>query len=123
MNVKRVISELKQKYPGKKNIKNDEENPTEILCEVEPASEHPEYSLAVAVIDKSEPHYHQISKETYKIIKGKLILVVDGKEIVLNEGASFEIQPGQVHSARGNETWIEAYSEPGWTFEDHLLIE
>lgn len=121
MNVKKVVFELEQRYPGKKIIKNDEENPTEIICEVEPTTDHQEYSLAVAVIDETKSHHHQKTKEVYKIIKGKLLLTIDGKEHVLNEGDSFEILPGQVHSAQGNETWIEAYSTPGWVVEDHLL--
>ncbi len=121
MNSKKVIEELNKKYPGKKIIKNDNDNPTEILCEVEPSSEHPKHSLAVAIIDKSAPHSHKKSKETYKVTKGKLTLHVDNKKHELNEGDELVIEPGQLHWAEGKETWIECYSEPGWTFEDHLL--
>ena len=64
MDSKKVIDELKRKYPGKKIIKNGEDNPSEILCEVDPSTNHPEYSLAVAVIDKSLPHSHKKTTET-----------------------------------------------------------
>lgn len=121
MDTKKVIEELKKKYPGKKIIKNDEDIPTEILCEVDPSTGHPEYSLAVAIIDKSTPHTHKKSKETYKVTNGKLVLYVDGKKHELSEGEELIIEPGQTHWAEGNETWVECYSEPGWTFEDHIL--
>jgi quercetin dioxygenase-like cupin family protein len=120
MRARQVIEELRQKYPGKKIIKH-KKNPTEILCEVDPSVNHPEYSLAVAVIDKSISHIHRKSKETYKVVKGKLSLFVDGKKHELKEGDEFEVNPGQTHWAEGNETWIMCYSEPGWTFKDHIL--
>jgi len=120
MDVRKVVSQLKKKYTGKKIIKNDPENPTEILCEVEPTTDHPEYSLAISVIDKSKPHVHQKTQETYKVIKGSLDLYIDGQEHQLKEGEQITIQPGQKHWAKGDETWIECYSEPGWTLKDHI---
>jgi len=121
VNSKKIVEEFKKKYPGKKSIKNNEDNPTEILCEVEPSSEHPEHSLAVAVIDKSIPHSHKKTRETYKVIKGKLKAYKDGKEFILNKGDELVINPGEAHWAKGNEAWVECYSEPGWTFEDHIV--
>ncbi|MBU2592638.1 cupin domain-containing protein [Patescibacteria group bacterium] len=123
MDSKKVIDELKRKYPGKKIIKNGEDNPSEILCEVDPSTNHPEYSLAVAVIDKSLPHSHKKTTETYKVTKGKLALFIDNKRHELKEGEELIIKPGWVHWAKGNEIWVECYSEPGWTFEDHILEE
>lgn len=121
MNKKKVIDELKKKYSGKKIIAIPNDDPSEILCEVDPSTEHPEYSLAVAVIDKSAAHTHKESREKYKVIKGRLSLCVEGKEHKLEEGDELVIQPNQEHWAKGNETWIECYSEPGWTPKDHIL--
>lgn len=120
MNVSKVVSELNHKYPGKSIFKNNEENTTEILCEIDPASEHPDYSNAVAVIDKSIPHIHYKTTETYKIMKGTLTLQVGKETIDLKEGESYVIMPNNPHWAEGDETWIECYSEPGWTIEDHI---
>src|SRR3989338_5220876 len=106
MNSKKIIKELKKKYPGKKIIKNNEDNPTEILCEVYPSTNHLEHSLAVAVIDKSFPHIHKKSRETYKVTKGKLILYIDNKKYKLSGGEKFIIEPSQVHWAEGDETWV-----------------
>ena len=123
MNVQAVLNELSVKYPGKTIIKNDEESPTEILCEIEPTSGHPDYSLAVSVIDKSIPHTHKNLTEIYKVVRGKLKLSVDNKIIKLSEGEEYTIKPGQTHWAEGNETWIECYSRPGWIPDDHILAK
>ena len=123
MNAKTILEELSAKYPGKTIIKNDEKNPTEILCEIEPSNEHPDYSLAVAVIDKSVPHTHKKSTEIYRVVKGKLKLNVDSETIELTGGEEYTIKPGQIHWAEGDEVWIECISKPGWTLEDHMLAE
>jgi len=122
MNSKKIVEELKKKYPGKKIIKFPEDNPTEILCEIDPATNHPEKSVAIAIIDKSEPHYHKKTTETYKVIKGNLSVVIDGQKNKLEEGGSLSIKPRDIHYAIGDETWVKIYSEPGWIPEDHILV-
>ncbi len=122
MNTNQVISELSKKYPDKKIVRNKKDNPTEIICEIDPVTEHPERSIAVAVIDRSEPHYHKESTETYEVMRGELMINKDGKEYKLKKGDKLTIKPGEVHYAIGNETWVKVYSSPGWTPEDHLLI-
>ncbi len=114
MNVERIIRELSEKYPRKKIIKNREENPTEIICEVEPG-------LAVAVIDKSITHYHKKTTEIYEKIKGELTVYKNGKQYKLGEGDKITIEPEEVHYAVGNETWVKALSELPWTPEDHII--
>ena len=122
MDVSKVIAELEKKYPGKAIFKNGSSNPTEIICEVEPSSDHPDYSVAVAVIDQSQPHYHKKTFEIYEIIKGKLELTVDRKVFKLSQGEVFKIPTGKIHSTRGDETWVQVTSHPGWTPEDHILV-
>jgi len=123
MNTKKVIKELSQKYPGKEMIKSPEDNPTEIVCETEPATDQQTNGVAVAVIDRSEPHYHKKTTELYKVIKGTLVVFVNDKKYKLKEGDTLTVVPGEVHYAVGDETWVEVYAEPGWTFEDHILID
>lgn len=123
MKVGKVLDELQERYPGKKIIPSSSDNPTEIICEVEPAREHPEYSLAVAVIDRTSPHVHKKSRETYRVVKGELDLFVEGEKKRLTKGEELVIQPGQIHWAEGDETWIECYSQPGWVLDDHILFE
>lgn len=123
MNTEKIIKELLQRYPGKKIIKNDEENPTEILCEVDPAENGLDAGMAIAVIDKSKRHYHKKSREIYEVIRGKLIINKDGQDLHLKETERLTIEPGEIHFAVGNETWVKVYSEPGWAPEDHILVE
>lgn len=122
MNIPKVISRLNNEYPGKNIIKNDEEHPTEIIREIEPTENHPEHSIAIAVIDQSLPHYHKKTVETYEVMEGELIVIVDGTEYKLNKDEKLIIKPESIHSARGNQTIVRVSSKPGWTFEDHILI-
>src|SRR3989344_1466189 len=122
MNASQVIKELKTKYPGKKILLNPEDNPAEIIVEIEPASEHTEKSLALAVVGKSKPHYHLKTTEIYEAIKGELTIFVDGKKSILKPGEKMTIKPGSIHSAEGEGVWFYTYSTPGWTLEDHILV-
>ncbi|MBP9690667.1 cupin domain-containing protein [Candidatus Woesebacteria bacterium] len=123
MKVPQIIQELEAKYPDKTIVKNDANDPTEIICEVEPTRDHPEYSLAIAVIDRSVSHYHKISTEAYTVIKGKLTLMINDEKRILHDGEQVTIPPGATHSAQGDEVWVQVESRPGWTFEDHIIAE
>lgn len=123
MNLKKVIEDLKTEYPGKEIILDPPENATEIIVEIEPTKDHPEKSLAMAVVGKSKPHYHKKTTEIYEVTRGELNLYIDGKKHVLKEGENMTIEPNTVHYAEGDETWFLTHSKPGWTFEDHILKE
>lgn len=123
MNSRQVINQLKSEYPDKNIIVLPKKNPTEILCEINPTSEHKEYSVAISVIDRSVSHVHYKTTETYKVVKGEVRLVVDDVQHELKKGDKFVIKPGSIHYAIGDEAWIECESRPGWTPEDHILVE
>ena len=123
MNITDVIEELKKKYPGKKILLNNRQNCTEILCEIEPTSAHPSYSEVISIIDKTDSHYHDKATEIYIVIKGVLTLIVDGRKYILNDGQSFTIEPGQMHEAIGNETWVKCSAKPGWKKTDHHITK
>jgi mannose-6-phosphate isomerase-like protein (cupin superfamily) len=118
-----VISQLRALYPDKNLVCNPSDDPTEILCEIEPTSAHPEYSEAIAVVDSIAPHVHEITQETYTVISGTLEVYLNGEKQVVTEGESIVIMPGVVHYAKGNATWFSVRSQPGWTLEDHYLVE
>lgn len=122
MTAKDVITYFENNYPGRNIVSLPAENPTEIICEIDPTSEHPEHNTAIAAIKRSEPHYHKEATEYYKIIKGTLTLYVDGREIVLNEGSEYTIKPKSIHYATGDFAIVEVKSSPGWTSGDHILI-
>ena len=121
MDVERVITKLKEEYPGKNIIKLPDDNPTEIICETGPTIDHPEKSVAVAVIDKTKSHKHPNGIETYEVLKGTVSLYVNRKTYLLKPGETFVIKPGDVHSATANEAWVKVTSKPGWTPEDHVI--
>lgn len=121
MNAERVVAEMKKLYPGSNIKKLPPENPTEIVCE--PPFDNVDHSIAVAVIDKSVPHKHLKTREIYRVTKGTVRLFVGDKEIELQEGDQYIIEPGTVHSAEGNESWIEVDCTPAWTPKDHILVE
>jgi len=116
-----VIEELKKKHP-KSNIvfnKNKDGVISEIICEI---IQSPDFSKAVAVINKSLLHYHKTLTETYLVTKGILNVEVENKEFTVKVGESVTFYPYQKHRTSGNATWIEVYSQPGWRLQDHILV-
>ncbi len=108
---------LEDEFPGKTITML----PSEIVCEIEPAKEHPSWSEAIAYIKKSEPHYHNKIVEKYTVEQGELTLVVDGIKDVLRKGEKLTINPPAVHFAYGDWVRVRVYTKPGWTPEDHIL--
>ena len=43
-------------------------------------------------------HYHKKKDETFYVLEGKVYLVLAGREMLLNEGDSQRVLPGQRHS-------------------------
>lgn len=122
MNSAKVLAKLHKLYSNGKIKILPPEDPSEIVCEIERNSRHSDYDLAIAIIDKSAAHKHLKTQEIYRVTLGELKVFIDGKETILKEGVELIIEPGQVHWAEGNETWIECYSKPGWTVDDHILV-
>ncbi len=123
MNSQKIIKVLNDKYPGKEVILDPPENPTEIICELAPTSDHAERSIALAIVGKSKPHYHKKSTEIYEAVKGTLTVYKGGKKFVLHEGEKLTIEPHITHYVEGDEAWFLTYSKPGWTFEGHIVVE
>ncbi|HSH55914.1 MAG TPA: cupin domain-containing protein [Candidatus Limnocylindrales bacterium] len=123
MQLDEIINYFKQTYPDKKIVLLPEKEPKEIICEVDPSFLHPEYNHAIAAIKSSEPHYHKHTVETYKVLRGKLKLNVDGGQVELREGEEYTTTPEQIHFAEGDFTLVAVDSKPGWTPEDHFLVE
>lgn len=118
MNRAEVVGQLEKLYPTANIVVNgvDNEDPTEIVAEVDP-----ENGEAIAVIDESVIHHHNRTIERYVVEKGLLDLYVDGKKHELKPGSEMVVEPGQVHYAVGKETWVKTISTPPWSIEDHIL--
>jgi mannose-6-phosphate isomerase-like protein (cupin superfamily) len=80
--------------------------------------------FAVAVIERSQAHFHLRTRETYRVLRGTLYVACAGVGYVLNEGDTFTIEPGNIHYARAADTpaWIEVTSTPAWSAEDHFVL-
>lgn len=119
----RIISQLKEKYPGKKAYDLDGRG-MHFVCEIEPVEEHPEYDRAIEVIFQSIPHKHLNMRQWYTVLSGTLEFHEGDKIIELKTGDKHTVGPGNVHWARsGDGCWVELYSEPGWTKEDHIRVD
>jgi len=46
-------------------------------------------------------HHHKLKHETFFVVKGRLGMVIDGEERVMNEGDSLLVAPGTEHSFTG----------------------
>lgn len=119
----KIISGLNKEFPDKDVVAIPPNRPQEIICEVEPSSLHPDHSMAIAFINKSEPHRHSKTTETYHVEEGELTLFVDDEKLILRKGDSYTVKPGQIHWAEGNFTRVKVNSSPGWSPKDHILVQ
>jgi mannose-6-phosphate isomerase-like protein (cupin superfamily) len=118
-----ILRQLRVKYPGK-NAFDLDGRCMHFVCEIEPTHEHPEYDRAVEVILLTSPHKHLKMTQHYTIISGTLELHVGEDIVELHPGDRYTIHPDTVHWARStHECWVEIYSQPGWTKEDHIVLD
>jgi mannose-6-phosphate isomerase-like protein (cupin superfamily) len=80
--------------------------------------------FAVAVIERSLPHFHLNMREIYRVLRGTLYVACGGEGHVLREGETITIEPRQIHFARaaGEPVWIEVKSAPPWSMDDHFIL-
>jgi len=122
MDIEKVVKQLKVKYPGKNIFLDDKDGYQEIICEVDPTSDHPDFSTAVVVVGKGRAHFHKYTKEIYEVIRGRLCVYLKGEKNMLKKGEKIKIPLNTLHYPEGDETWFYTYSTPGWTPEDHILV-
>jgi len=113
--IAKIGKELRKSYPGCQ-VKVAEDR-REMVAEVSDG-------FAIAVIERSVPHFHLHTREVYRILSGTLYLACAGKGHVLREGETITITPGQIHFARAAEkpVWLEVESVPAWSSEDHFVL-
>jgi mannose-6-phosphate isomerase-like protein (cupin superfamily) len=113
--IEEIRAKLSKSYPGS-HVKVAEDK-CEIIAEISDG-------FAVAVIEKSIPHFHQKMQEVYRVLSGILYVACEARGHVLNKGDTITIEPGQIHFARaaGEPVWIEVESVPPWRPDDHLIL-
>lgn len=113
--IENIESELLRAYPGCRVKVTDDRQ--EMVPEIRDG-------FAVAVIERSQPHFHGRMREIYRVLRGELYVACGGRGHVLRQGESLIIEPGLIHYARavGEPAWIEVESEPPWSPEDHHVF-
>ena len=69
-------------------------------------------------------HYHKLAEETYYILRGTALMVVDGERVSLGPGQAILLMPGEVHDlacADGKELEAIAMSCPPYDPQDVFL--
>lgn len=79
---------------------------------------------AIAIIERSEPHFHREITETYRVLRGTLLVARASKGFVLQGGDSITITPSQIDHAKalGDPAWIEVLCEPAWRAIRHIVL-
>jgi mannose-6-phosphate isomerase-like protein (cupin superfamily) len=79
---------------------------------------------AIAIIERSEPHFHKEITETYRALRGTLPVARAGEGFVLQVGDSITITPSQIHHAKalGDPAWIEVLCEQAWRAIRHIVL-
>jgi len=115
INIESTKEELTKSYPGCR-IKISEDR-REMVAEISD-------DFAIAVIDKSQPHFHLKTRETYRVLRGTLFVACAGVGYVLQERETFTIEPGNIHYARAADkpVWTEVASTPAWSAKDHFVL-
>lgn len=118
-----ILLKLKQKYPNAKSYDLDGRG-QHFVSEIDPVTDHLEFDRAIEVIFSSKPHKHIKMTQYYTIISGELELHLDDNVIHLKSGDKYTILPGIIHWAKSSKgAWVEIFSEPGWTAEDHIVVQ
>ena len=90
MNIEEIGEELVKTYPGCR-VKVAEHR-REMVAEVSD-------EFAMAVTERSLPHFHCKTREVYRVLRGTLAVACAGLGQVLEAGETIAIEPGQIHSA------------------------
>ena len=115
IDIDKARKELIESYPGSR-VKIAGDN-GEMVAEISP-------EFAVAVIGRSQPHFHLKTREVYTVLRGALHVACGGQGYVLRKGESITIDPGQIHFARATDdpAWIEVKSAPPWSPDDYFVL-
>jgi quercetin dioxygenase-like cupin family protein len=79
---------------------NMKANPAEIVYEITTNKNGLPFGIAIADIQQSEPHYHNVTIETYTVVQGNLEVRLNTESYILHPGDVIKILPGVTHSAK-----------------------
>lgn len=132
----KIVEEIAERYNITRVLANgveadrdelsDDEYYDEIILEVERPENDPFAPHAIAIINRSKPHFHLYTAERYKIISGELIVIICGHANVLSPGftETVLISPCNTHHAitlLARPAIIEVLASPRWNEEDYFV--
>lgn len=115
--------ELKELKPELYKLRLDLSKET--IYELVSTQEGMGWSLAIADIVETVPHFHNYTSETYTLVTGILEVTIEGKNFCLFPGDVIQIPLKAIHSAKSltdTPARILVSCVPGWTVEDHIYI-
>lgn len=119
---KELVDALREEFPDKNIVVlGDPDDPHEVVVEVDGCEDE---STAIALVERSEPHFHIRTEERYVVVSGRLHVHVEDQSFTLGPGKVITILPGFVHwaeSAEETPARIRVIASPPWTPEDHIL--
>jgi hypothetical protein len=104
MDALRVAYELAREFPGARILNVSDNNPPELICELDSAPDHPEFNRTIAVIDRVPGNFNKKSTLSWRVLKGTLLLFPYGQKVT---------RPGSSSPpARRGQSAIEEWSAP-----------
>jgi len=107
--------------------RNRKSFPAETVYELTTARDGLPFGIAIADIERSQPHVHRVTTETYTVVQGSIELALDDERIALRVGDVALIRPGVVHSARsigeGHAARITVTTIPEFSPDDYFPVE
>jgi mannose-6-phosphate isomerase-like protein (cupin superfamily) len=94
------------------------------LSEVGGTIHHSVVHVVIPPGKSSHAHYHKVSEETYYILKGVGLMIVDTKEFRLEPGQACLIKPFETHQIFNKEEHDLEFltvSAPAWTHDDSFF--
>jgi mannose-6-phosphate isomerase-like protein (cupin superfamily) len=122
-----IYAFLQKNFPGGTTTSIPEDNPLEIICEIQ-QTPGADQSLVMVFIKQSEPHFHKKTREEYRVIEGQLLLHIGDQQKLLSRNQYFTIEPHQVHWAQGfldgepGFACVAVVAIPAWSKEDHFAV-
>ena len=71
-----------------------------------------ELGLHVTSICGAKPHWHRIMTESYYVLEGSGIIILDGESYIVQPGTAILIPPNVVHQGKGDFKVVVSYNHP-----------
>lgn len=126
--VRKISKDLLARYPNSKILflpdRDDKNAVQEIICELPPNNNRLNQSVAIAMLGRSDLHFHREMVEVYEVLHGRLRVWLGDEPTDLEFCDSLIIPPGTKHKAEaiGTSSTVKVICSPPWKQADHYLV-